>query len=135
MKIAIAVDSDTAIHQGHFGDSPRFVIYEFSDSRWSQVETRTNPFTDEANEKVQHGKVKGITAFLPDCDIFLGSGFGMHSLIKLQHAVRAVWLTRRQSLPEVIQALQQKDAAPFLQFDFSAKKFVPLENPDLLHAR
>jgi len=135
MKIAIGVDSERSVHKGHFGDSPLFAVYEISAGRLQEIEKRANPFTGHEDKQVHHGKAKGIAAFLSDCDIFLGSGFGMHSLEKLQQKVKAVWLTRLHSLPEVLQALKQKDAAPFLQFDFSAKKFIPLNNFSLIDER
>lgn len=133
MKIAIGIDSDSQIHKGHFGDSPRFAVYDLKDEQVIKTDERRNPFTEDEDGNVHHGKVKGITSFLPDCDIFLGNGFGMHSMIKLQQKVKAVWLTRQLNLADVLQALRQKDTAPFLQFDFSSKKFIPLKNFDLLY--
>ncbi len=124
MQIAIAAKENNTIHQGHFGDSPFFDIYRIDGATLTLVERRKNPFLSEA--EVEHGKVKGITGFLKDCDILAGRGFGMHSLKKLHQLGKKAWLVRHHTVQELLIDINLKQSEKIMQFNPESNKFEPM---------
>ena len=119
--IAIAVEKDSTLHQGHFGDSPFFDVYEIDGSTITFIERRENPLLTD--EEPRHGKVKGIAAFLNDCDIFAGRSFGLHSLKKLYQLGKRAWLVKHLNVQELLKDVSQKDSRKIMQFNPETGKF------------
>lgn len=78
MKIAISTDDKTTIHNGHFGESQYYLIYEILNGEIYAEELRENPYA--VGKEHQHSQVKNIMDLLHDCQLFMGKSIDARSL-------------------------------------------------------
>ena len=75
MILAIAVDEDEGLFDGHFGDAPYFLFYEDG----SEQAKMSNVFIEEEHEGHSHGnpnKAKKVIEFFDGVDMLVAKEMG-----------------------------------------------------------
>lgn len=89
-RIAVGVNKEGTVWEGHFGMSPQYYIYDASGSR---VETRTNPHGVDQPEEKEHGSPQETLDLLADCKVFIASVTGYYIVQVQRSGVEVVTTT------------------------------------------
>jgi hypothetical protein len=71
--IALGVDENGQMWEGHYGVSPRYDLY---DHDGNLVETRINPYRADGEKEKVHGNPAQIVELLPECNVFIARQMG-----------------------------------------------------------
>jgi hypothetical protein len=108
MKIAISTDDKTTIHNGHFGESQYYLIYEILNGQIYAEELRENPYV--MAKQHNHGQAKEIMDLLHDCQLFMGKIMDARLLPEIaKKNIDAIITTMDDIKKAVIAYLNSKD--------------------------
>jgi len=71
--VAIGVDRDGQLWNGHFGMSPLYYLYDLDGNL---VETRPNPYGAGGGTRHHHDNPRLIVDLLPECGVFIARRMG-----------------------------------------------------------
>jgi predicted Fe-Mo cluster-binding NifX family protein len=118
MKVAIGMRGPGLLQQGHFGESPAFLVVELGGVAPAPREWRPNPWHAEPLAT----RPPKIAAQLADCDAILVRSIAHEGLMELSRRF-AVLLAPREQVEDLIATLEREGVAAFRRFDREAGKF------------
>ncbi|BBE31186.1 hypothetical protein OSSY52_13270 [Tepiditoga spiralis] len=80
MKIVIGLNENGFINKGHFGHSNEYIIFEYENGNFTEIERRINPLVKEH----KHAKVEEILEIVGDCEVWVAKNMGKMSMLKLK---------------------------------------------------
>ncbi|MHA1700778.1 MAG: NifB/NifX family molybdenum-iron cluster-binding protein [Promethearchaeota archaeon] len=108
LKIAIGVQkNENFFSEGHFGESNKFLIYNYSISR--QKMELSNIFNNTSAEEKSHGdpvKAKGVASIIGDVDIIFAHALG-ENIIRMKKKY-LILISRSLNIHEALNQLPNK---------------------------
>ena len=99
MRIAVGMEDEKNLTDGHFGDSKFFLIYEIRDGKPVLVEKRENRAADMEEE--EHGDVRKFRAVieqLQDVDVLVAFRMGLNFVRIRDNTNKKVFFTKTRDL-------------------------------------
>lgn len=80
MKIVLGLNEKGLITGDHFGHSNEYLIFDYKDGTFKELEKRINPLVKEH----KHAKVEEILEIVGDCEVWVAQNMGKMSMLKLK---------------------------------------------------